>query len=442
MSNPLAIAAVTATLRNLLIAGFSADGFDDSVNVTTQSLDKARGTNTNLQVNLFLYQTQISAAWRNMDMPGQVKPGETGFAPLGLNLYYLLTAYGPDENDVSLLGHQLLGRAMSILHDNPILDAAQIEAALPLNDLHRQLERVRIIPQSLSVEDISKLWMTFQTQYRTSTVYEVSVVLIESKRPTRTPLPVLQRGRTDQGVDVTAAATPFLQEVRFVNLLPEERPANLLPEERFANRKPAAELGDRLMLVGEQLDGGDKLTVQLNHPLLKIPLLLTPLPERKATKLQVQLPSSTDMPEVAGGLLAGFFTLSLKVERLNLPAWTTNEISLKLAPRIVITDPKAAIDGAIPEAPNGDVSITLTCLPQVRPEQRVILLFGDLQVAAQPIAAATDATTPTTLTFVVPGAVPGTYTLRLRVDGVDSIPIDFDTRPPQFANNQKVKING
>lgn len=426
MSNPLAIAAVTATLRNLLIQGFRTDGFDDNVSVTTQSLDKARGTNTNLgnQVNLFLYQTQISAAWRNMDMPGQVKPGESGFAPLALNLYYLLTAYGPDNDDVSLLGHQLFGRAMSILHDHPILGTAQIEAALPLNDLHRQIEHVRIVPQSLSVEDISKLWMTFQTQYRTSTVYEVSVVLIESKRPTRTPLPVLQRGSTDQGVDVTASSPPFLQEVR------------------FANRKSAAELGDRLTLVGEQLDGGDTLTVQLNHPLLTIPLSLTPLPERKATELQVQLPSPTDVPEVAGGWLAGFFTLSLLVQRPNLPAWTTNEISLKLAPRIIITVPIAASASAIPEAPQGDVPITLTCMPQVRPRQRVILLFGDRQVAAQSISTATDATTPTTLTFLVPSTVPGTYTLRLRVDGVDSIPIDFTTRLPQFANNQKVKING
>jgi Pvc16 N-terminal domain len=432
MSNPLAIAAVTATLRNLLIEGFSADGFDDNVSVTTQSLDKARGTNTNLgsQVNLFLYQTQISAAWRNMDMPGQVKPGESGFAPLALNLYYLLTAYGPDNDDVSLLGHQLLGRAMSILHDHPILRTAQIEAALPLNDLHRQLEHVRIIPQSLSVEDISKLWMTFQTQYRTSTVYEVSVVLIESKRPTRTPLPVLQRGRTDQGVDVTAAATPFLQEVR------------------LANRKPAAELGDRLTLVGEQLDSADTLTVQLNHPLLNIPLSLTPLPERKATELEVQLPSPTDMPEVASGWLAGFFTLSLLVERPNLPAWTTNEISLKLAPRIIITAPVAASVGAIPEAPTGDVLIALTCIPQVRPEQRVILLFGDRQIPIQSLSTSADTTAPSTLNFLVKDARPApdtpstTYVLRLRVDGVDSMPIDFTTRPPQFANNQKVTING
>ena len=46
-------------------------------------LDKARnGNNTANQLNLFLYQTMVNAAWRNMDMPRQVKPGETGQPPL------------------------------------------------------------------------------------------------------------------------------------------------------------------------------------------------------------------------------------------------------------------------------------------------------------------------------------------------------------------------
>lgn len=423
MSNPLAIAAVTATLRNLLLQGFSDDGFGDNVSVTTQPLDKARDNNTNQsnQVNLFLYQPQLSTAWRNMDMPGQVKPGETGYSPLALNLYYLLTAYGPD-NDVNLLDHKLLGRAMSILHDNPVLSMTQIEAALPDSDLHRQLERIRITPQSLSLEDISKLWMTFQTQYRTSTTYEVSVVLIESKRPTRTPLPVLQRGRNDQGVDTTASPSPSLRQIR------------------SANQKPVAELGDLLTLVGEQLDGSDILTVILRHPLLTNPITLTPLPESKATELQVQLPNSTDSPEIAREWLAGFFTLSLLVQRSSLPTWTTNEIPLALAPKITVDSP-AAGSGVSPEAPQGDVSITLSCIPQVRPEQRVLLLFGDRQVSTQFISTPNDPAAPTTLDFLVPNVSPGTYVLRLRVDGVDSIPIDFTSRPPQFANNQKVIVN-
>lgn len=425
MSNPLAIAAVTATLRNLLLQGLTDDGFGDNVSVTTQPLDKARDNNTNRgnQVNLFLYQTQLSPAWRNMDMPGQVKSGETSYSPLALNLYYLLTAYGPENDDVDLFGHQLLGRAMSILHDNPVLRTAQIENALPDTDLHRQLERVRITPQPMSLEDLSKLWTTFQTQYRTSTTYEVSVVLIESKRPTRTPLPVLQRGRTDQGVDMIASPSPSLRQVR------------------SANQKPAAELGDLLTLMGEQLDSSDTLTVQFRHSLLTAPLSLIPLPERKASELQVQLPDPVDTPEVASAWPAGFFTLSLLVQRPNLLTWTTNEIPLVLAPRITTNSPAVASPGAIPEAPQGDVPVTLTCIPQVRPEQRVLLLFGDRQIPVQSISTPANSSAPTTLTFLVENAHPGTYILRLRVDGVDSIPIDFTTRPPQFVNSQKVTIN-
>ena len=41
------------------------------------------------------------------------------------------------------------------------------------SDLQDQVERVRITAQPLSLEEMSKLWMTFQTQYRISAAYEV-----------------------------------------------------------------------------------------------------------------------------------------------------------------------------------------------------------------------------------------------------------------------------
>ena len=66
--------------------------------MTTLPLDKARGNNNNNQLNLFLYQIARNAAWSNRDIPQQVKPGETGVPPLALNLYYLVTAYGRDDD--------------------------------------------------------------------------------------------------------------------------------------------------------------------------------------------------------------------------------------------------------------------------------------------------------------------------------------------------------
>jgi hypothetical protein len=173
MSNALAIAAVTATLRHLLDRGLNA-GLPGT-RVTTRPPDKARDAGGGNQVNLFLYQTLPNAAWRNTDL-------SAGGPPLALNLYYLLSAYGQNDDDAEPFSHRLLGEAMRILHDHPVLDPATIQEALPGSDLHEQAERVRITPQPLTLEEMARLWGTFQTQYRISVAYEVSVVLIAGTR--------------------------------------------------------------------------------------------------------------------------------------------------------------------------------------------------------------------------------------------------------------------
>lgn len=417
MSNPLAIKAVTITLRNLLQQGFNANG-GGGVQVRNRPLDKINNINNEDIVNLFLYHTQINPAWRNQDIPGKVGSGDASRVPLPLNLYYLLTVYDRDDDLSDPDSHRLLGQAMSVFHDNAILSSQEIQSVLSFNDydLQDQLERVKITLQPLSLDEMSKLWTTFQTQYRISVAYEVSVVLIESQLAKRSSLPVLSRGNEDRGVDTLVALPPTLLGVN------------------FPKRKPAAELGDTLIIAGEQLSSYP-VTVRLRHPLLAEAIVVTPIEIRPA-EIKVKLPSSTDDPQVSSQWLTGFYTLSLLVQRPNLPAWTTNEISLGLSPQITITAPSATTPGAIPEAPQGDVTISLTCIPQVRPQQRVVLLFGDREVAVQPFTAPTE-----TLNFLVEQASPGTYVLRLRVDGVDSIPVDFNFSPPQFANNQKVKIN-
>src|SRR5262245_46563554 len=122
MSNSLAIAAVTATLRNLLTAAFS-DLAGTSISV--KHPDKAPQPNdSSNQINLFLYHSELDAAWRNRDMPQQVRPGESGHPPLPLKLCYLVTAYGLDDDDVA--AHRLLGRAMGTLHDHPVLGRTEI----------------------------------------------------------------------------------------------------------------------------------------------------------------------------------------------------------------------------------------------------------------------------------------------------------------------------
>lgn len=410
MSNSLAIAAVTATLRNLLFQGVNADPDLSGTTVTTRPPDKARNGGSGNQLNLFLYQTAPNAALRNADMPRQVKPGEVGLPPLALNLFYFLTAYGSDDDDV--LSHHLLGRAMSVLHDHPLLGATEIKDALANNDLYAQIERVRITMQPLSLDELSKLWTTFQTQYRITAAYEAAVVLIESERPARAALPVLTRGPDDKGVAAQADLTPPFPAIQ-----------SALPP----NNQPSARLGDVLTLGGHHLDGNG-LRLLFRSPRLDDPIEVTQILSRSATEIRVTLPDAAADPQAPANWPAGFYMVSAVISTNGAPDRTTNEAPLSLAPRITIPA-TVARDGS------GDATLTLTCVPEVRPEQRAALLLGDREIVAEPHSAQTDS-----LTFVIRAAHAGEFFVRLRVDGIDSLLIDRSVTPPVFDSSQKVKI--
>jgi hypothetical protein len=423
MSNALAIAAVTATLRGLIEAGVEADPSMAGVTVTTRPLDKARVANATNQVNLFLYQSAVNGLWRNMDIPRTVHPGGRGPAPLPLNLYYLLTAYhGSDEDgalsDGRLLGTtRLLGLAMLALHDHAVLDADAVNANIPLLDQadypFQQVERVRITPHPMSVDELSKLWSSFQTEYRTSVAYEVSVVLIESTRPKRAALPVLRRGSGDEGVFVVPVAAPHLTEIE-------------LP-----HRKAAAELGDRLTLRGGDL-GAEGLVVQVHHIELDAPLTLAPEADRTNDELHLQLPDPAVTPTARSDWAAGFCVLSAVVQRPGLPPWRSNAMPVGLAPLLTSRSPASA--------PAGNVTITVTCAPQIRDGQRVTLLVGDREFEAASVTTPASPTAETTLVFQATALTAGAHALRLRVEGVESVPVDFSVDPPLFDANQVITV--
>lgn len=418
MSNSLAIGAVTATLRNLLDKGISVEG--GGLHTTTlppekaQTFGQADGAG---RINLFLYQTHINAAWRNMDMPRQIKPNETGQPPLALDLFYLLTAYERDDGDSSVIAHRLLGRAMRVLHDHPLLGTDEIRAALPNNDLADQIERIRITPQPMAVEEFSKLWTTFQVGYRISAAYEVSVVLIDSTRSSRTPLPVLTRGPNDTGVNAQADLIP-----------PFPTLTNVSPVTQPPGSETSAVLGNDLLITGHDLDGTN-ISAEVSHPRLKNPIPLPAPSNATATAITVNLPNQPQ------NFPAGIYTISVSVIRPGETSKrTTNALPFAIAPQILPNPPISA-------ARNVDqITMTLACSPEVLPAQRVALLLGGDEVPAEPHAAQT-----ANLTFVAkddpPGKfAPGNYFLRLRVDGVDSLLIDRSVQPPKFKASQKVSI--
>lgn len=424
MSNALAIAAVTITLRSLIDRNLPDDLAGAAV--TAKPLDKAlngsgSSTGSGNQINLFLYQTEFNPTWRNMPLPDQVRAGETGHPPLALNLHYLITAYGEEDDDTR--SHRLLGQAMSTLHDHPILSAAEIEAAtvveLPGSTLHEQIECVRIVPHTLSVDELSRLWTTFQTQYRISVAYQASVVLIESNRPTRTPLPVLTRGRNDEGVTVQSDLTP-----------PVPTLTALVPP----RRQPSLRLGETFQINGARLSGSD-LEVRFQHPRLDEPLLAE-IVSQSATQIEVRLPEAgepDDPTAPQNQWLCGFYSVQVAVRSPDEDTQRlTNALSVALSPQL-ITNPPITVT---PDALTNTLTLTLQIIPSVLPEQRVALLMGDREILAQP---RTDRTN--TLIFEGIDQPAGDYYLRLRIDGVDSLLVqDYDARPPQFDPTQQVTL--
>jgi hypothetical protein len=433
MSTALAIATVTRTLRNLLgnltLADFSGLPSDTrptaEIQVTTLPLDRVRGGDGDAsrnQVNLFLYHAEPSAAWRNQDLPRQVRPGETGRPPLALNLYYMLTAYG--QQDSELIAHVLLGTAMRILHDHPVLSRAELRGALPQGEVDTQFENVRLTPQPVSLDEVSKLWTGFQSEYRLSAAYQVSVVLIESLRPSVSPLPVLQRGKADRGPIALAAPGPSLLEVRQIY-------DPTLPQ-RPAAGKPAAELGDVLVLGGTSF-GSDPLTARFRHARLKEPIpVVVPGDGRTETEVSVAIPQPGG--GVAAAWPAGVYTVELLVQRPDVPAWTTNRLPFALGPTVDSIVPATRARASQP------FDLTLECRPQVLAGQRATLLLAGREIVPSSVATPGSPDAATTLVFPVAGLDKGAYVVRLRVDGADSVPIDFTAVPPQFSAAQTLTI--
>ena len=395
MSDALAIAAVTTTLRNLLFRGINdaVPGAD----VSTRPPDKARDGIRDPQLNLFLYHATIDAAWRNMDMPDRLHPGEAGHPPLPLNLHYLVTAFGEDNDDGA--GHRLLGAAMRVLHDHPLLGPLELRAALPESDLHRQAERVRITNQPLTLDEMSKLWTTFQTQYRISTAYQVSVLLIESRRPIRTPSPVATRGPDDVGPTSVPDIVPPVPTLDGV--VPAVVPA-----------------GGGIVLTGHHLDGGD-VRLRFTHRALADPVIVGPPIDGDAHERRAAAPAALPAgPALVSALIA-------------LPGGelTTNELPLTVAPQITSALPLTADRDA-----SGSVTLGIDVAPAVVDGQEALLLLSDRPISAAPFTA------PATALAFSFSIAPGEYPVRLRIGGTDSPLIDRSTTPPSYDPRQRLVV--
>jgi hypothetical protein len=443
VSGPFAIAAVTAVLKDVLNDGLANHDLSSVGNVAVTALPPDRIPVTNAdeqsQLNLFMYQVVENQGWHNMGLPSRSSAGDRlTNPPLALDLHYLLTAYGQKE----FHSEALLGYAMQLLHETPILTRAMIDAtlkpALPpevtippglhllsTSDLANQIELIKITPHYLSTEEISRLWSAMQAKYRPTAVYRLSVVLIQQTEPGNSPLPVLKIGEQGGGPIVQANITPPYPTISTVTL---------------PKGQTQALLGDNVALAGSDFAGDTgnpaDVTVVVNLIGQRLPNpLLIPVPVASRGPSQI----SFQVPPTPATLPAGAYAMGVTVFPNGLPDQTqpSNEESFLIAPQITggLGAPvvRTAVD---PVTLLGTATLTLTCSPDVLPQQRISLVVGSRAASPNLFAAQTNS-----LTFVVTGLPAGDQWVRLRVDGAESLLVDrSDPANPKFDSTQKITL--
>jgi hypothetical protein len=458
MSSSRAIAAVTAILKDLLNNGLiSHDIMSETGPVKVSALppDLIDTTDRNLnQLNIFLYQVTPNQGWRNIGLPARDARGErVSDPPLALDLHYMLTAYCSKD----LYTEMLLGYSMQLLHEMPVLTRDTIRKALapdvtisnetpsPLlppelrslsaSDLAEQVELMKITPNYLGIEEISKLWSALQSHYRPTVTYIASVVLIESQHAKRTPLPVLTCGFEDRGVSVQPSLRPSLPGL-----------TSVIPP----NQQASARLDDTLTLQGYSLDGANMHVRFVNLRLQKV-LEATVFQEWTETCIRIRLKDAFDTDSSLAGSdptkiwSAGFYSVMAFIQKKGEDYYrVTNELSFSLAPTIInFTDQPPVFISAAPNSSN-DVIFNVKFLPEIRRDQQASLIVGHHEIPAE----LHPADSQNTLVFIarslqhnsqnIRTIPPGEYPVRLRINGVESILIDSTGKLPKFA--QKVNV--
>ena len=434
MSTALGIASVTHVLKDLLNDGLInekvASVVGTAINVTSlpPSQVEAGGGANRSQLNIFMYRVTRNTGISNLGYPSKNSRGDTiNNPPLALNLHYLLTAFGESE----LHSEILLGYGMQLLHENPVLPRSLIRKslspataddplgrlpanllALSTSELAEQIEQIKITNENINTEEMSRLWTAFQTTYRPCTSYQATVVLIESKKSTRNPLPVLEP---------IFYTNPFKQPVLDKVTIPKIKVNDI-----WSNQKIT--VGKKITITGNELFNKSMAVVIGGEE-------LTPLEEDVTnTKIEIEIPD-TLRAGVLGVQVAQYIKMgNPETDRKGVES---NLISFVLCPTITAPTPSVE-DSTIVDDNVESADIRVDVVPDVRKGQRVVLLLNELvadpgeipksySFILEPDFWGEDETQTDSLEFTIKNVKKTNYLTRIQIDGADS-PLEVDAQ--------------
>jgi len=287
---------------------------------------------------------------------------------------------------------------MQILHETPAISPAVIrgltQPKLAGSGLDEQVDRVRVAPETLGGEEMSRLWSALQARSRPTAAYRASVVLIESKRTVRSALPVRERNIQVQTL----------------------RPAHIETVE------PALVVsGGSLTVRGVNLSGpGVAIRFATND------VTVSPLDDGTiVVALPASLPAGVATVQVIHSVAFG----TAADPHLG---FESNVAAFVVAPTITTVLVLA------PSVARGS-DFALDIVPAARAGQRVELVLGETVVPAKPFVGPSQ-----NVVFAVPAqAVLGDQLVRVRIDGIASqLVTDTDPASATFGRfvGPRVKV--
>ena len=255
------------------------------------SMPESVRTDGGCQLNLYLFHVARDPSQANVPLNGYFQQNggppphafEAPFFPLGLDLYYLLTAYA-DKSYV--YEQQAMSVAMTCLQENPIVTTT---VAL---DGQNVIEEFSVTLEVQSEDELSRLWQSTTVAMRLGAVYKVSPVFLTPQGSEEGPAPPVER--LVLGADAVDPPLDPLGDVSGTELassyvLPDStvRPYDLSPA--------VASAGDTIALHGSGLDRPTAARVFLlppSGPRVEVTAWRSDSPQSPASA-RIELPSGS-----------------------------------------------------------------------------------------------------------------------------------------------------
>jgi uncharacterized protein DUF4255 len=417
----LDLSLVTTTLTRLLDRYVPLSPVWDgapptTIRITGDPPDLLAKLSEDYKLSLYLYHVEEESSRKNLPAP----PGNTPpvrYREMGLNLYYVLTAHGGEQTDPYVREQRLIGIALKAFHDFPILTANTQIGTGPdpfvfPPALRRGSDKLRLVLRPVTMEDLNKLWTATTVALRLSTVYQVSVVLLEAERVTVQPVPVLV-----PQIEVFPFQPVWIHatesDVTFT--LPGETVS------RSMTHSPAlVAVGESFRIRGFGFSGG-AVQVFLQSPFWSAPPHVEVTGWITGTPADTQLELQVASPVSGRDIVPGLYQVYVRNGRA-----TSNFSPVAIAPTIA---PQTATPPGISPA-SGPVGTTITVNggPFSGTDIRTVEIYiGSVslgQVTTTPGPGAFRVVTDTQIEAAVPSTLPvGPHPLRVVVNGIGTPPM-------------------